>query len=66
MNTHESSPIFATTNRHLENFLFMHRIRFSSQEKTEDGVTKWSYFADDAFNRVLTEYKQLYPKGFRA
>lgn len=56
--------IFTTTNRHLENFLFMHRIRFISHGKTEDGMTQWSYLADEKFQEVLSEYKQLYPKGF--
>lgn len=55
---------FSTTNRHLENFLFMHRIRFISFDKTEDGMTRWTYLADHRFEKILDEYKQLYPKGF--
>ena len=61
MNT---ANIFSTTNRHLENFLFMHRIRFISHGKTEDGMTKWTYLVDEKFEEVLREYKELYPRGF--
>ena len=55
---------FYTTNRHLENFLFMHRIRFQSQQKNEDGTNQWAYLVDEKFQEILDEYKKLYPKGF--
>ena len=61
---HTDKKTFSTTNRHLENFLFMHRIRFIFHDKTEDGMTRWTYLVDEKFDKTLTEYKELYPKGF--
>lgn len=55
---------FSTTNRHLENFLFMHRVRFIFHDKTDDGMTRWTYIDDDKFRKTLNEYKELYPGSF--
>lgn len=61
---HSPMETFSTTNRNLENFLFMHRIRFIFHDKTEDGMTRWTYLVDDKFKKTLNEYKELYPRGF--
>lgn len=54
------NSIFKTTNRHLEQFLFMHKIRFVSQSKTEDGMNCWSYLVNKQFLEVLKEYKDIH------
>ena len=57
--------IFKTINRHLEGFLFMHKVRFIRQERTSDGCTCWAYIRNDRFEEVFKEYMQLYPDRFK-
>ena len=54
--------IYATTNKHLENFLYMHKIRFAVCRKTEDCQTEWLYKITPDFQRVFEEYRELYCK----
>ena len=62
----EAMKTFETTNRKLENFLYVHRISFIKQRKTEDGLNCWEYVVTDEFKRVIEEYKELYcEKGAR-
>lgn len=59
-----NTNVFATTNRHLENFLHMHKIRFIDQRKTDDGLNQWIYIVTPAFNAVMAEYKEIYSGSF--
>ena len=56
--------VFRTSNRHLEGFLFMHKVRFIRQERTPDGCTCWIYIRNEKFEKVFEEYKELYPNHF--
>lgn len=51
--------MFSTTNRNLENFLHMHKVRFVSQQKTEDQLTQWTYVVTPRFLEVFNEYRSL-------
>lgn len=51
---------YVTTNRKLENFLYLHKVDFISQHKTDDGLTAWVYERTPEFERALDEYKLLY------
>ena len=61
MNT---TNMFQTTNRHLENFLFMHRINFHTWFKNESGDTVWIYRITDELTNAINEYRALYPRRF--
>ena len=50
---------FETTSRKLEQFFFMHDIRFISFYKNQDGMTVWSYLLDGEGMRVLEEYRRI-------
>ena len=56
---------YKTINKNLENFLFMHKISFEHQGRTEDGCTYWVYVRTPRFEAVLQEYKEIYPERFR-
>ena len=62
----ENSNVFTTTNRHLEGFLFMHKVRFARQERLKDGSVCWIYIRDQKFKEAFEEYKELYPDRFTA
>lgn len=55
-----NSNTFSTTNRRLEQFLFIHKIHFLYHRKNEDGMTSWTYAVNDEFTEVLQEYKRIY------
>lgn len=55
-----SKTVFSTTDRHLENFLYYHRIRFSAQEKGADGLNEWYYVKTNDLRKCIAEYNQLY------
>lgn len=59
-----NTNIFSTTNRHLEQFLYMHRIHFHIWNKSEDGCTTWHYHVTDELTEILNEYRDLYPHKF--
>lgn len=50
---------FETTNRKLENFLYMHDVLFTSYRKGEDGMTVWTYTKNDELMRIVNEYKEI-------
>ncbi len=50
---------FTTVNMRLEQFLFVHDIRFISWSKTEDGLTCWTYERTPELERVVQEYKEI-------
>lgn len=64
MQGNQNINIYTTSNRELENFLYLHRVRFLYQNKSEDGLTCWTYLVNDRFNEVLEEYKSIYPERF--
>jgi len=51
---------FETTDRFLERFLYLHKIRFIRQSKLQDGKTKWTYIVNDALQRAMDEYGCIY------
>lgn len=59
-----SATTFTTTNKHLENFLHLHKVHFIRQTKAEDGMPTWIYSITPRFKEVFDEYKLLYPRGF--
>lgn len=52
--------MFTTTNRKLEQFLYMHKIMFARFSKSEDGMTVWEYERTPELEAVVAEYKKLY------
>lgn len=52
--------IFQTTNRKLENFLYLHKIHHVGQMKNEDGMNVWLYSVTPRFTEVLNEFKSIY------
>ena len=51
--------MFETTNRHLEQFFFVHDIRFDRWYRGRDGYTVWVYALDEEGLRVLEEYREI-------
>lgn len=54
-----SKTPFETTSRKLEQFFFLHDIRFTSWYRDRDGLTVWKYTLDDEGWRVLEEYRRI-------
>lgn len=50
---------FETTNRKLENFLYMHGIFAEKMSKSEDGLTVWGYRRTDYFEEIFNEFKAV-------
>lgn len=50
---------FSTRNRRLENFLFVHGIRFASWYKDEDYMTVWEYVYTPEVARVVAEWDEI-------
>lgn len=50
---------FETTDRRLEQFLFVHRIRFSHQRKDDCRRNVWAYPISPHLRRVVREYRRL-------
>ena len=50
---------FKTANAKLEQFLFVHDIRFISYEKNSDGLTEWTYLITAELQRVVAEYREI-------
>ena len=50
---------FKTANYKLEQFLFVHDIRFISYEKNEDGLTEWTYPITAELERVVAEFREI-------
>lgn len=53
------ATIFETTSRKLEQFLFMHDIRYISWRKDDDGMTVWCYTITPETMRVVEEYREI-------
>lgn len=51
---------FETTNRKLEQFLYLHKIVACGQHKSEDAMNVWEYQRTPELERVVAEYKELY------
>ena len=49
----------ATDDRRLEQFLFVHDIRFHHQTKDECGRTSWHYLDSPETRRVNQEYRMI-------
>ncbi len=54
-----SKTPFETYNRKLEQFFFMHGIRFQSWYRDRDGMTVWKYALDEFGMRVLEEWREI-------
>ena len=52
--------VFVTANQKLEQFLFMHRIFFTSYRKNEDLMTEWTYERTPALDEVVNEFRRIY------
>ena len=50
---------FRTANPKLEQFLFVHDIRFISFEKNSDGLTEWTYPLSEELEQVVAEYREI-------
>lgn len=48
---------FETRSRKLEQFLFMHDIRFDAWYRDRDGMTVWKYTLDTEGLQVVEEYR---------
>ena len=55
----ETMITFKTANQKLEQFLFVHDIRFISFEKNSDGLTEWTYDISAELERVVAEYREI-------
>ena len=50
---------FETCNRRLEQFLFVHDIRFSEWYRNNDGLTTWVYPDNAELREVVKEFRKL-------
>lgn len=50
---------YTTANVKIEQFLFVHDIRFISQRVNDDGLTEWTYARTPELARVLAEYREI-------
>lgn len=51
---------FVTANQKLEQFLFMHKIRFKSQRKNDDLLTEWVYDVTPLLEEVVAEFRRIW------
>lgn len=51
--------LFETTDRRLEQFLFVHYIPFEAQYKNESGLTVWRYTPSPRLFCKVQEYQRL-------
>lgn len=56
----ENKKYFTTTNRKLENFLYLHKIHHVGQYKNDDSMNAWVYLVTPRFKEVLEEYYSIY------
>lgn len=59
MYTNSRMNTFETNNRRLEQFLFIHDIRFSEWYKNDDGLTTWVYPDNNETREVVKEFRKL-------
>ena len=50
---------FETTNRKLEQFLFVHDIHFEHHYKNDDMMTTWVYRKTSELIRVVREFREI-------
>lgn len=56
-----NNPVFVTMNPKLEQFLYMHKIRFISQRKREeDLLTEWTYLMTPRLKEVIAEFREIW------
>lgn len=48
-----------TCNMKLEQFLFVHDIKFVSWRKNDDGLTEWTYTDTAELQRVVAEFREI-------
>lgn len=51
--------MYETTNRRLEQYLFMNGISYVGIRKNDDGMTVWQYEQDEWFERVISLWRAL-------
>ena len=51
---------FKTANVRLEQFLFMHRIRFIRFRKNDDMLTEWVYEMTPYLEKVVAEFREIW------
>lgn len=51
---------FVTANQKLEQFLWMHRIRFKAQRKNMDMLNEWIYDRTPQLEVVVEEFRRIY------
>ena len=54
----ENTTTFRTTNRTIEQFLYLHGIQHVSQGKDEYGMTYWDYPNNEEVQHVVGEYRE--------
>lgn len=52
-------PVFTTSNRKLEQFLYCHDVHFVSWNKDIDGYTVWTYRSTPELLRIVEEFRQI-------
>ena len=60
--TASSSPIFETSSRKLENFLYAHDIEAARFYKDIDGLTVWVYPDNEEVRECVDEYRRIVAK----
>lgn len=53
------NELFQTRNRRLEQFLYIHDIRFVSCIKDHEGMTVWLYEPTPELNSVVKEWREI-------
>lgn len=59
MTNSTSTNYFETDSRKLEQFLFLHDIRYLSWGKNEDNMTVWRYNNTPEVRRVVNEWREI-------
>lgn len=50
---------FETTSRHLEQFLFIHDIRWIKTYQNQDNACVWVYFLTPETSRIIEEFRSI-------
>lgn len=58
-NATNTNTYFTTTNRRLEQFLFVHDIRHERWYKDPDGLTVWVYPQNEEVSHVVNEFRAI-------
>ena len=57
--TTNTTAFFTTTNRRLEQFLFVHDIQHERWYKNPEGLTVWVYRNNEEVSHVVSEYMAI-------